>query len=479
MNIGFKHTKKHKADIDQHEANRYRADPHKTEAHKTEVHRTEAVHKIGLNKTKWRWSGFHKTDLQRTGQHRSDLHKLNPQLLCIIATAVLTLAAYLTSGSGAYLNADNSIARNNPGGAASVYKLNVQGIGEGDSTITVNVSARQYTEEEAYAAFEEIMESLSTYICGENADLSEVRKELKLKRSIPGYEGIRLSWFPENPSLISDTGRLDNYGLDEITQTSLTVVLRAGEYRREYVLPVTVYPADAAYADTDELKNRLTEAIDAADMAQAEAAKLTLPQEIAGVGVRYTEPKDRGWVKIPFLGIAALVLLRLKPEQDRRRQQKAREQELMADYSDIVSKLAIYIGAGMTAANAWIRICDNYIKAVEAGTDRRRAAYEEMLKTEVELKKGVPESKAYSDFAGRCSLSCYLKLTSLLEQNRRTGDARLRTALLTEAKEAFEQRKNTARQLGEEAGTKLMLPLILSLVTVMITVAFPAMMTLL
>ena len=418
------------------------------------------------------------TKQHKTAKSKFDLHKVNPQLLCIIATAVLTMAGYLTSGGNTYLNADSSIDRNNPGGTASVYELNMHGIGEGDSTITVNVSARQYTEDEAYAAFEEIMESLSAYICGENTDLGEVRKDLKLKRSIPGYAGIRLSWYPEDTSLISDNGKLNNYGLNDITQTRLTVVLRTGEYRREYTLPVTVYPADAAYADANELKGRLEEAIDAADTEQAADTRLMLPQEIAGVGIKYTEPKDRGWVKIPFLGIFALVLLRLKPEQDKRKQQKAREQELMADYSDIVSKLAIYIGAGMTAANAWIRICDNYLKAVEAGTDRKRAAYEEMLKTAGELKQGVSESKAYSDFAGRCSLSCYLKLTSLLEQNRKTGDARLRTALLTEAKEAFEQRKNTARQLGEEAGTKLMIPLILSLVTVMITVAFPAMMTL-
>ena len=50
--------------------------------------------------------------------------------------------------------------------------------------------------------------------------------------------------------------------------------------------------------------------------------------------------------------------------------------------------------------------------------------------------------------------------------------------MLLEAADAFEQRKNTARRLGEEAGTKLMLPLMLSLMTVMMIVAIPAMMNL-
>ena len=41
--------------------------------------------------------------------------------------------------------------------------------------------------------------------------------------------------------------------------------------------------------------------------------------------------------------------------------------------------------------------------------------------------------------------------------------------------EAFEQRKHQARRLGEEASTKLLLPLFLMLGVVMIMVAVPAM----
>lgn len=401
------------------------------------------------------------------------------QYACLIAAALLTIAAYLNSGGDSFLNADGSIERSKPGSGNDSYEINVQGIGSTDNLLKVSVSARQYTEAEAYAAFEELMDSLSGYICGDNESLGAVRQDLKLKRSIPGYAGIRLSWYPEDTSLITDSGKVNNYSLTEAADTELTVILRTGDYRQEYAIPVTVYPAEAALADESELKKQLQEAIADADTEQISEESLRLPKELAGISLAYIEPKDRTWLRIPFLGAFAFILLGLKPEQDRRRQQKQRERELILDYSDIVSKLAIYIGAGMTVSNAWIRICDNYLDAVQNGSSERRAAYEEMLKSAGELKQGVSESRVYNDFAGRCSLSCYLKLSSLLEQNRRTGDSRLRTALLTEARDAFEHRKNTARQLGEEAGTKLMLPLIISLVTVMITVAVPAMMTML
>ena len=60
----------------------------------------------------------------------------------------------------------------------------------------------------------------------------------------------------------------------------------------------------------------------------------------------------------------------------------------------------------------------------------------------------------------------------------KTGDSKIRAEMELEVRDAFEQRKNTARRLGEEAGTKLMLPLMHSLLTVLIITVVPAMLTL-
>lgn len=43
--------------------------------------------------------------------------------------------------------------------------------------------------------------------------------------------------------------------------------------------------------------------------------------------------------------------------------------------------------------------------------------------------------------------------------------------------EAFEERKNMAKKLGEEAGTKLMIPLFLMLAVVFVIVTVPAFLT--
>lgn len=49
--------------------------------------------------------------------------------------------------------------------------------------------------------------------------------------------------------------------------------------------------------------------------------------------------------------------------------------------------------------------------------------------------------------------------------------------LQREAQEAFEERKNMAKKLGEEAGTKLMIPLFLMLAVVFVVVTVPAFLT--
>ena len=43
-----------------------------------------------------------------------------------------------------------------------------------------------------------------------------------------------------------------------------------------------------------------------------------------------------------------------------------------------------------------------------------------------------------------------------------------------EAEEAFEDRKNLAKKLGEEAGTKMMIPMFLMLIIVFAIVIIPA-----
>ena len=61
-----------------------------------------------------------------------------------------------------------------------------------------------------------------------------------------------------------------------------------------------------------------------------------------------------------------------------------------------------------------------------------------------------------------------------MSQNLRKGTKGLTELLKLESIQAFEERKAQAKRLGEEAGTKLLLPMFLMLAVVLVIVIVPA-----
>ena len=154
---------------------------------------------------------------------------------------------------------------------------------------------------------------------------------------------------------------------------------------------------------------------------------------------------------------------------------RERENSLQLDYSELVSKLVVYLGAGLSLRNAFSEISKHYSFLLEHCASENHPLYEELHSLLNQLKSNVGEGKAYLAFATRISLRPYNKLISLIEQNRKNGSKHLRLQLQVEMQEAFEMRKSTAKKLGEEAGTKLLFPLFMQLLIIMMIIIYPAM----
>lgn len=151
---------------------------------------------------------------------------------------------------------------------------------------------------------------------------------------------------------------------------------------------------------------------------------------------------------------------------------------MLSDYPEIVSKLSLLLGAGMSITYAWEKIAYGYQKQRELQGKRERWAYEEMLAALHEIQEGVGELKAFENFGERCQLAPYRKLSSLIVQNIRKGAKGMQRLLDEEEREAFEERKARARKAGEEAGTKLLLPMGMMLAVVLAVLVVPAGLTL-
>jgi len=170
----------------------------------------------------------------------------------------------------------------------------------------------------------------------------------------------------------------------------------------------------------------------------------------------------------------AAVLVEASGKQKETERKKERNRMLMCDYPEMVNKLSLLLGAGMTVSSAWERIIKLYEKQKTDGVLKERPTYEEMIFTYREIGEGVGERTAYERFGERCALRPYRKLSSLIVQNLRKGSRGLTELMEAEADEAFELRKNNAKKLGEEAGTKLLAPMLLMLGIVMVIIMVPA-----
>ena len=146
---------------------------------------------------------------------------------------------------------------------------------------------------------------------------------------------------------------------------------------------------------------------------------------------------------------------------------------MLLDYPEIVSQFTMLMGAGMTAKNVWKKIAEDYQNR-KRESDKERPAYEEILYSWKEMQSGIPEMECYVRFARRCDLIPYMRLGALLSQNLKKGSRGIADMLYMEAIQAMEDRKSRARRLGEEAGTKLLVPMLMMLVIVLTIVIVPA-----
>jgi hypothetical protein len=102
---------------------------------------------------------------------------------------------------------------------------------------------------------------------------------------------------------------------------------------------------------------------------------------------------------------------------------------------------------------------------------------EELQIAKQSLQMGMPEQQVYYQLGRRLKLSCYIKLMTLLEQNVKRGTKGLTVFFEQEEAAALEERKNLAKRYGEEAGTKLLGPMMLQLLVVMLMIMVPAFMS--
>lgn len=393
------------------------------------------------------------------------------QLFCI-ASGVLFFLLYPIADSSDFLKPGGVIERNTYGQGDKEGILIVEGLPDGDGEIELQIKEQQYSQKEAEKSFEQAFQKAKEEALAENPSFDRISTPLKLSSRLDGF-GITMKWDSQNPELISSGGEIYLEQMeDEQEKTVLFLTLTAGRYKREYEIPVTV--VKPVLTKQEESLQLLKAQIKSADEEQKYEENLVLPGKLGEQELRYREKQSLDRYIFLLLGAAAAGLMEFKESSQEREEKKKRDTELILDYSDIVSGLCVYLGAGFPVRKAWEQLSREYEMSLKLPGGRRRAGYEEIRISVGRMNQGMPELRAYGEFGKSCGLRSYRKLAGLMIQYVKNGSGNLRKNLEEEMENAFEERKAAARKIGEETGTKLLIPLFLMLLIVMVMVSVPA-----
>lgn len=171
-----------------------------------------------------------------------------------------------------------------------------------------------------------------------------------------------------------------------------------------------------------------------------------------------------------FFSIFVLAGLIYGTDKDLTNKIKKKHIFIKLDFPDFLNKLTLLIDAGMTVSSAW--------KKIVLDSDSQRALYYELRLTVIEINSGKSEREAYENFAKRCRIPEVTKFVSVILQNLRKGNSELTSILRLQGNECWEMRKDVAKRLGEEASTKLLIPIGIMFIAILIIAVAPALLQL-
>jgi len=193
----------------------------------------------------------------------------------------------------------------------------------------------------------------------------------------------------------------------------------------------------------------------------------SLPLSYKGKEITWEAKKDYTPYFLVVLGGILAALIYKEPDWELEKERKKRQEKLVSQYPQLVGILTTFLESGMSLRYAITRIAEEQL------------AGEEPLKSEVNklstrIKRGESLPAALQAFSGGCGIRQYRKFSSLLLQNLEKGNSGLLQMLDMEVQETEAMRLTLAKRRGEQAQTKILLPLTLLLGLVIVIIMAPA-----
>lgn len=392
-------------------------------------------------------------------------------ILLVIVVLLLTALVWWNEKTNPVLSETGQLVRKENGMGEYEAELILEIDGTEETELIVTVPEQLLTTKEEEALLEAAVAEIEMEFAGENTSLENIRDRVVVRDNYQNGSVVA-EWEFSNRSLIATDGSIKETVMEADSEmVEAKVYLTCEDSKLIYEFGFTAYKQ--AKSEEEIFYEKLNQLI--SESGETEGTEfLWLPTNLEGHSLVWKNQESHLPLQVFFLGMIVVMLLPALAAEREKEAEKKRKEQLTREYPDLVNKLALLLGAGMTLQGAWRQIAEKYMQECRNGQREPGMVYEEMLITLREMESGKGEMKAYEGFGERCGLPKYRKLSSYLVQNMKKGNRGLCELLEREAAEAYAERKNMARQYGEEVGTKLLLPMLLMLGIVIFVIMVPA-----
>ncbi len=393
------------------------------------------------------------------------IHKISLSLLVAAVGLVLGLLVSVNAQNSRVVRENGLVLREE----VSEESLEMEVIAEYEGMkikLPMEIRPRELTVREAEKMLAQLETELPELIRGTNEDLENVRTDLMLADSYEEFPAV-VEWKSNRPDVVSGSGVVKE--VEEATLVLLTAKLCYGECVRECSLKAVVRPP--VLSAEEQLRRELDSMLKATDEESSTQAEWQLPMQWNGKEIRWQQVVGDDGTVIWLGALAVSVLLYFCSDRDLEEKVAKRRAKMRHEYPEIVHKLVLFAEAGMTLRGALQKI------AGDCGRQGDAPAYEEIAYACNELSSGISERAVYERMGKRIALQEYIRLGTLMTQNLKRGNTTLIERLREEADRAAEEQLQTAKRYGEEAGTKLLVPMVLQLAVVMVMIMVPVFLT--
>jgi tight adherence protein C len=362
--------------------------------------------------------------------------------------------------------------------SGGVINISVEAlIGEGGKAITrtydISVPMQSLPDEECVKLAVHYLEEnyIDAYYETFNAGISS---DLNFSKFV--ILGCKAELITDKP-YVDSTGKLTKKPLDnepeEVLQNASFVISKGGFEQQTKDFTFMLKPDSSLSAAVKEMDK----SVDLINKGKGiDETTVALPQELKKVPITLRLPiasyEDSS---LSFLmgSIVILILIAMSLDSDVGNKIKRKRMEIQREFPDFITKFALLMSCGLTAYDAIRRILKEQQEHDAAHSKNPLMVELDTAIREIDLGKG--EATAYEDFGLRCRIPLAMKFSSALAQNLRRGSEDFTGLLRAQSKEAWEIRKSDVRAKGEQAATKLIFPMLLSVIAVIAVVLYPAM----